>query len=92
MAKTSTMNKLLYDISTAVQAVIDEDARQNLAFLKKADEALAKEQQLRVNTEQAFIELEEKARSVVENMEDDEALRAALLSLAEFLGPRENDN
>lgn len=92
MAKTSTMNKLLYDISTAVQAVIDEDARQNLAFLKKADEALAKEQQLRVNTEQAFIELEEKARAVVESMEDGEALQAALLSLADFLGPREEDN
>lgn len=86
------MNKLLYDISTAVQAVIDEDARQNLAFLKKADEALAKEQKLRLDTEQAFIELEEKARAVVENMEDAESLEKALLSLAEFLGPRENDN
>lgn len=91
MAKTSTMNKLLYDISTAVQAVIDEDARQNLAFLKKADEALAKEQQLRVNTEQAFIELEEKARAVVECMGDAESLEKALLSLAEFLGPREDN-
>ena len=92
MAKTSTMNKLLYDISTAVQAVIDEDARQNLAFLKKADEALAKEQKLRLDTEQAFIELEEKARAVVECMEDAESLEKALLSLAEFLGPREEDN
>jgi hypothetical protein len=89
MAKTSTMNKLLYDISTAVQSVIDEDARQNLAFLRKADEALEKERQLRVNTEQAFIELEEKSRAVVENMKDAESLEKALLSLAEFLGPRE---
>ena len=92
MAKTSTMNKLLFTISTAVQQVIDDDARENLALLKKADEALAKEQKLRVDTEQAFIELEEVARRVVENMGDGEALQAALLSLADFLGPREEDN
>lgn len=91
MAKTSTMNKLLFTISTAVQQVIDDDARENLALLKKADEALAKEQKLRIDTEQAFCELEEMARRVVESMEDGEALQAALLSLAEFLGPRETN-
>lgn len=92
MASTKAMNKLLFDVSTSIQKIIEDDARENLALLKKADEALAKEQKLRLDTEQAFIELEEVARRVVENMEDGDALQAALLSLAEFLGPREEDN
>lgn len=92
MASTKAMNKLLFDVSTSIQKIIEDDARENLAILKKADEALAKEQKLRLDTEQAFIELEEVARRVVENMEDGEALQAALLSLADFLGPREEDN
>ncbi len=92
MATTKAMNKLLLDISTSIQKIIDEDARQNLAFLKKADEALAKEQKLRLDTETAFCQLEEMARRVVECMEDGDTLQAALLSLADFLGPRENDN
>ena len=89
MASTKAMNQLLFTVSTAIQKIVEDDARENLALLKKADEALAKEQKLRLDTEQAFIELEEKARAVVENMEDAESLEKALLSLAEFLGPRE---
>ena len=92
MASTKAMNQLLFTVSTAIQKIVEDDARENLALLKKADEALAKEQKLRLDTEQAFIELEEVARRVVENMEDGEALQAALLSLADFLGPREEDN
>lgn len=92
MASTKAMNQLLFTVSTAIQKIVEDDARENLALLKKADDALAKEQKLRIDTEQAFCELEEMARRVVENMEDAEALTKALLSLAEFLGPRENDN
>lgn len=91
MASTKAMNQLLFTVSTAIQKIVEDDARENLALLKKADEALAKEQKLRIDTEQAFCELEEVARRVVESMEDAEALQAALLSLADFLGPRETN-
>lgn len=101
MAKTQVMNHLLFTISTMVQQVIEDDARENLAFLKEADAKMA---ELRARLEkaeedyernlnslsEALDKLEELSRTVIESTEDADAHAKALLALSEFLGPRDN--